>query len=123
MSIICLDFDGVLHNPADRSPGYKMGKPVEGSKEVTELMLRHGHEVLIHSARVNKPEDVDHVLAWLYYFGFQVMPVYIHKPLADIYIDDKGLHFTGWDTALPELAQRLGWADATAASLVIPQAG
>lgn len=100
MAIICLDFDGTIHDPDNREPGYRMGKPVEGALEAVQYLLSQGHTLMIHSARVQSHPQRTHVNQWLDYFGFpKELECVVEKPLADIYVDDKGYRFTTWPLA------------------------
>lgn len=99
---ICLDFDGVLHDPTNREQGYKMGVPVEHALDAVKVLISAGHDLVIHSSRVQKPDDLDHIYAWLRFFGFPSIFVSTPKPLADLYIDDRGLRFTTWHEAMAD---------------------
>jgi hypothetical protein len=107
---ICLDFDGVLHDhSATVFP--KMGVPVDGALEAVHELLRQGHELTISTCRLGKRERValdlnhdawTHVHDWLRYFDFPVdqLTVTYIKPVAHLYIDDRGWRFTSWSDAL-----------------------
>lgn len=105
MSVICLDFDGVLHDPTNRDEGFRMGKPVEGALHAVEKLLRAGHTLVIHSCRARYASDRDHVQAWLAYFHFPPIHVVYTKPPADVYIDDRAVRFEEPD----DLDQRAGY--------------
>lgn len=102
---ICLDFDGVLHNPYDRTEGYRMGQPVAGALDAVRALVAHGHTLVIHSARIQTVGDAKHVYDWLDYFGFgrYIDCVSLPKPLADLYVDDKGYRFSNWIEDLTRL--------------------
>lgn len=100
---ICLDFDGVLHDAAHPVPGRRMGPPCAGALEAVQVLRRH-HELVVCTAR----NDADHVLAWLTYWKFPRLEVSMTKPLADVYVDDKGLHHQDWATTMPILIGRAG---------------
>jgi len=94
---VAVDFDGVIHDPTNRDPGYKMGKPMPGSlHSVRELMQRY--TVVILTAR--PPESWKSIKDWLAYFGFPEMRITNIKPPAVVYIDDHGLHFQSWAQAM-----------------------
>lgn len=97
---ICLDFDGVLHDAAHPVPGRKMGPPCDGALECVKQLLRHGHELVVETARVHNEERALHVHDWLAFYGFPALPISIGKPMADVYLDDKGLHHIDWDTSM-----------------------
>lgn len=104
---VCLDFDGVLHDPQNREPGYKMGKPVHGAMEACWSLVADGHVLSVHTARTQSGAHVGHVIDWLNYFGFPVMLVTVAKPVADVYVDDKALRFVDWVAASSAL-ERMG---------------
>lgn len=100
---ICLDFDGVLHDAAHPIPHRQMGPPIEGALDAVRILRRH-HTLVVCTARPR----VEHVCDWLNYygFGFARSDVTNTKPQADIYLDDKGVHFEDWLTTLPVLVGR-----------------
>ena len=105
--IICCDFDGVIHDPTNRDPHRRMGKPVPGALEAIEYLVACGHKVLVHTARVRAVDHIAHVADWLDYFGFPtVVAVCAFKPMADVYLDDKGMRFDDWNTSLAVLTGR-----------------
>lgn len=104
---VCLDFDGVLHNPHDREPGHRMGKPVHGAAEACWSLSAQGHELVVHTARTSEERHVGHVADWLLYFHFPPMAISVCKPQADVYLDDKALRFVDWLSASDALARIL----------------
>jgi hypothetical protein len=101
MSIIAIDWDGVIHDYLHPKPGRRMGLPIEGSKESIELLKRAGHNCIIHTVWDESRGKV--IDDWLSYYGFPSMQVTNNKPLADFYLDDHGLKFTDWPTALEDI--------------------
>jgi hypothetical protein len=103
--IVCLDFDGVLHDAAHPKPGRRMGPPIAGAYEAVRALLRRGHVVLVHTARAQTEAQLVHVSDWLDYYGFpNEVRVVLAKPAADVYLDDKGLRFRGdWDATLVQV--------------------
>lgn len=95
--IICLDFDGVIHDTSTVPKGRKMGRPVKGAGQAVYDLQKAGHTVVIHTSRVQQESQLGHVYDWLAYFGFYQIEVCLAKPPADVYVDDKGLRFTGWE--------------------------
>lgn len=93
---VALDFDGVLHT---YSRGWEDGTiydvPVEGSVEAINI-LRMYFDFVIFTCR----RPLDDVEDWVKkYYGFFI-PATNAKPVADMYIDDRGYRFEGdWKLA------------------------
>lgn len=102
MSVLAIDFDGVLCDPHNRKPGRKMGEPVEGAIDAVTRLKRQGHTIIIHTVRGNRPE---HIVDWLSHFGIPYSQVTDIKPDAAVYIDDKALRFVSWAQTLDDLQE------------------
>lgn len=112
---IAVDFDGVIHR---YSKGWHDGSiydsPMEGAREAL-ARIHTRYDVVIFTTRVNpamrgSDNQMDQIVDWLEKHGFVRGTHYddiTHaKPAALVYIDDRALHFTGWDEALGELSAR-----------------
>ena len=107
-----IDFDGVIHKC---SKGYYDGtiydEPVQGSYEALERLAKD-YTVIINTCKA-KPDrglvdgrtGIQLVWGWLekYDMAKFVSKVTSEKPRARVYIDDKGLRFTDWDSALKSM--------------------
>ena len=102
--IVCLDFDGVLHDSQHPLRGRKMGPPMPGALEAVAEMRRRGYRLVIHTSRVAVERQAQHVYDWLKFYGFPMIPVKVEKPPADVYVDDKGYQFEGWHAAVDWIA-------------------
>ena len=100
---LAIDFDGVIHDPTDKAPGYKMGKPLPGAQLALKILHDRGATLIIHTLWAREPAGKKACEQWLNYFGFTIDEVTALKPKADIYIDDRGYHFTTWLEALAML--------------------
>lgn len=90
---LCLDFDGVIH-PNEPHDAKLTAPPIEGAKEgVAEL--RKLARVVVQSARATSPEGQQAVAGYLNSHGIDVDAVTGEKPVAKLYVDDRGLRFTG----------------------------
>lgn len=99
--LIAVDFDGVIHNPDARPAGHRMGVPIAGAVDALDSLLAAGHTVVVHTVRDNSD---GHVGRWLDYFGIdRSIPVTNFKPNADLFIDDKAIRFTDWDSVLKQM--------------------
>jgi len=98
---IALDFDGVIHS-------YKSGwngevpkdPPMKGVKEALENLKKDGWILKILSTR--KKEKIQEYLKEHNLDQF-ISGVYNTKIPANIYLDDRGIHFSNWDDALKDI--------------------
>lgn len=103
---VALDFDGVINEyhgwTTDRD---RTRDAVPGAREFIERLLEHGYEPVIFTCR-----DATSVSEWLAARGFPALPVTATKPIAGIYIDDRGYRFTGdWEAAWQALSVPPWW--------------
>ena len=99
--ILALDFDGVIHDDKHPVAGKRMGEPMPGAAQAIEELQDQGHQVIIHTVRGNSPK---HIEDWLEFYGFDIDTITATKPVADVYLDDKGMRFTSWSEALALLS-------------------
>lgn len=101
--ILAIDYDGVIMDPLNRKPGFKMGEPVEGAIAAMEYLKRRGHTLIIHTVRGDRPQ---HVADWLNHFKIPYDSI-APKVFADWYVDDHCVSFgdTGWLGTLRALGQ------------------
>lgn len=85
MAVIAIDWDNTIALPD--------GKPLDGAKNAIATFRAAGHKVIIHSCN-----NIDWIKRNLAEWGTPVDGVWgelgieSKKPLADLYIDDKGYH-------------------------------
>lgn len=99
---ICVDFDGVVHNPNDKDEGYKMGKPIEGARDAILKLKNEGNEIIIFTVRGGTPH---YVAEWMNFFNIPFDEITNIKP-DDVafFIDDHGLRFEGdWTKTLEDI--------------------
>jgi hypothetical protein len=108
---IAIDFDGVLHDYEDWSWGEMKGNVIDGSMEAMQWLYDRGYKLIIFTARDNRAA----VTEWISKhreregcdFEFEVTNV---KPVAVVYIDDRGYRFTDWTKALTHVVRlEHGW--------------
>jgi soluble P-type ATPase len=97
--VICVDFDGVIHNYKMKNAGHVMGVPFENVRESIAELHKMGYKVVILTAQF----DLTHIVQWLRYFGIDYDEITNLKPWADYYIDDKAIKFTNWDNVMSEI--------------------
>jgi len=97
---IAIDFDGVIHK---YSEGWKNGEiydiPNEGAIESITKLIQTGYRVVIFTCR--ESEQFSEIKEWLQRRGInyptlQKIEITNKKPIALIYIDDRGMRFTNW---------------------------
>lgn len=95
--ILAIDFDGVLHDYKNPIEGRRMGPPIKGATDSMDSLKEDGHKLIIHSVGSGNPK---HIEEWLDYYDIPYDEVTNIKPNADLYIDDKALHFVNWKDTL-----------------------
>ena len=74
-----------------------MGLPMPGTKEALELLKSAGYKILIHSC--NRPQVIRDFMSY-YALPYDSIWESQGKPVADVYLDDKGLRFETWNETL-----------------------
>ena len=109
---IGIDFDGVIHkNSKGFHDGSVYDEPVEGSGEALKIISRK-YNIIIFTAKakpdrplINGKTGKELIWDWLISKNFDkyITEVTSEKPRAVAYIDDKGIRFINWVTALENL--------------------
>lgn len=118
---IAVDFDGVI---ADDSAGYrgagKFGAPVEGVVKALKSLKSRGCRIIIHTCRY----ESNLIISYCREHGIvydeinrnsdEIVPgAGEQKPIADVYVDARGVQFRDWDQTIrdiDELLERKGKA-------------
>ena len=104
IAVIAIDFDNTLVFTAQE---------LEGARESVNVLREKGHKIVIHTC--NREAYVKQVLD-----NLDIRYDRIHgneskgKPLADLYVDDKGYHFEhngNWHEELPKVLARVEGVD------------
>jgi hypothetical protein len=100
---ICVDFDETICSNSGH-PDYNILEPKKGAREALESMQIMGKFVIIYTSRGRK--HFWEVMNWLerYQIPFGCLDME-NKPLAQTYIDDKGLRFHSWYQTMHDLAE------------------
>jgi hypothetical protein len=95
MLSVAVDFDGTLYRPSPNdSPYHLHGEPMPGAIEFLNA-IRSRVRLVVHSARGSNWEATCAATDWLARHGFPPMEFATAKPLAALYLDDKGFRFEG----------------------------
>jgi hypothetical protein len=116
--VAVVDFDKTIIN--SKFPG--MGTPMPGAKEGLEELKRLGFEINILSCRtspevykheIDRTDQVRQMEQWMKDNNIPFDRVLnLHKPLADLYVDDCGVGFRGnWEKTIEEIKQIHGDKD------------
>lgn len=118
MEVICVDFDGVVHN---YTSGFTRDEDindgiVEGAKDAIER-LRRKYKVFIFSTRARSVAGKNAMISFLAKEGVEVDGITAVKIPAKWYIDDRGLKFEGdWAETLREVESAMTWQELQALS-------
>ena len=108
---ICLDFDGVIHSYKSGWEGIETceDEPVEGTCKAI-AKLREKFVVKVFPSRCKLPLGLFAVKNYLRKHKIVVDEVCDFKPIAAIYLDDRGIQFNGdWDEALTAIDNFKHW--------------
>jgi uncharacterized HAD superfamily protein len=112
--IICIDIDGPI---AKGRKGNQFDEGIYSDKanwayenceivpEAVESIneLYKDHKIILYSARWHA--DYEKTVKWLEKYGVKYHQLILGKPLADRYIDDRGLTYTNWKEVMNELRE------------------
>lgn len=97
---LLIDMDGVICTE-EKTFERALAKPIPGAREAITLLREQGHQVVIYTAR--SWSELAMTKNWLSENGIEVDGIHMGKPVADRIIDDRAIHFDGWDAALKKL--------------------
>lgn len=97
---LAIDFDGVLHDPTRKVKGHKLGVPIDGAVGAMIDLKRRGYLLVIHSVWADTDQKRSAMSEWCRFFGIPYDFITNVKPVADLYLDDKGYRFRTWDDAM-----------------------
>lgn len=112
MPILAVDFDGTLVEE-DNDGVYHL---IAGAKEAMEGFRRSGYQIVIHTCRVGiaeeenrLPQEIEIIKQTLAYFAIPYDEIYLGpKMVADVYIDDRAVSFSGnWQKVEEEVTVKL----------------
>ena len=115
---IAIDFDGVINSYTSGWQGpTKTDEPVLSAAEGISGLWNRGHTIIIFSTRANSPEGVETIREYLRKHTendllADSIEITDRKPIADVYIDDRAIPFTGnWAETLKQLEEFKPWTD------------
>ncbi len=99
---IMVDLDGVLCTE-EVFLERPLAQPIAGAREALQKLRAAGYIVVIYTARGWGEYRV--ARQWLDDHGFEYDGLHMGKPVADVWIDDRAIRFTDWDSVLRQLGQ------------------
>ena len=109
---VAIDFDKTIFKH-DKWVGHEnYGDIIEGAKGAIDELRRMGFEIMIWTARNQKEIIIKALEEHDIYFDYinenpnQPPETNPSKPVADYYIDDRGVRFTNWEEVITEIKDR-----------------
>lgn len=101
---VCFDFDGVIHSFKNGWTGLTCiaDPPVDGIKEVIDILRNDGYKVIILSTRAKTAIGIAAIRSWLTKHNITVDLITDKKPPAVCYVDDRAICFDGTAAGLVE---------------------
>ena len=110
---ICLDFDGVICESRGKyiKPDVIEGEPIPGAQEAIDYMrIIEGYRIVVYSSRCNWRIGIEAIRAWLSTHNIVVDQICENKPLAHVYVDDRGVCFNGnWRQTITDITAFRQW--------------
>jgi uncharacterized HAD superfamily protein len=104
MATIAIDIDGVVCEE-EKTFDRPLAKPIPGALEYIQRLYDAGHVIVFWTARGWEQYRV--TSDWLNRHGFSYHALSMGKPIVDIFIDDRAIHFESWEQAGEELKNRI----------------
>ncbi len=105
---IVIDLDGTICPIKEKDGSYQDLVPLEGAVERIKDLKKAGHYIIISTARnmatqeSNLGKVIKNIgkvtLDWLDKYEVPYDEIYFGKPNAQVYIDDRALRFSDWDS-------------------------
>ena len=111
---VCLDFDGVVYSYESgwQDEAYYLPDPPVQNTRWAVARLREDFKVVIHSTRSSTEKGRKAIAEWLKKHDIVVDDIVEHKPVAFIYVDDRGLKFDGnWSRSVFEIIGYISYMD------------
>lgn len=102
---LAVDFDGVIHSYTSDWAGYDQipDPPTKGCAAALRL-LSIEYNIAICSCRAAKPEGLEAIKQYLTRYDIPYNQITAEKPVAEAYIDDRGIQFRGnWKEVIGQL--------------------
>jgi hypothetical protein len=116
--VIAVDFDGVINSYTSGWKGpTETDEPVLSAAESLHTLYQRGYKIIIFSTRANTSEGADTIREYLRNHAennefAEAVEITDKKPIADVYIDDRAISFTGdWEETLKQIEEFKPWTE------------
>lgn len=86
-----------------------MGGVIPGAKEALRMFRYRGYKIVIFCYWAKDENSIKTIMDWMNYWDCKFDDITNIKPMADAYIDDKGIHFNNWPDVLERLNSQLNY--------------
>jgi len=92
---ICFDFDGVIHSFTSpwENDDIILDEPTKGCKQSLDAIKELGATIYIHSTRCHCSKGRNAIADYMVKHSLTYDEIVEHKPVADIYVDDRAVRF------------------------------
>lgn len=104
MATIAIDIDGVVCFE-EKTFDKPLARPISGAVESIKKLYEEGNVIIFWTAR--GWEQYRTTKDWLDRHGFTYHVLSMGKPIVDIFVDDRAIHFNSWEQASKEIEIRL----------------
>lgn len=103
--ILAVDFDDtlIIHNKQDGS----IVGPMPNVSEIMHKLKNEGWKIIINSHRAVHDNGIEEIKETMKKYNIPYDEIYPYKPYAAVYLDDKAMHFSDWNTAYRQLQEKV----------------
>ena len=97
---IIIDIDGTVCTE-ERTYSRSLAKPLPGAIESVNKLYEEGNTIVFFSARTWM--EFEMTTDWLQKHGFKYHQLVLGKPIGDVWIDDRALSFSNWESIMEKI--------------------
>jgi uncharacterized HAD superfamily protein len=100
---IIVDLDGTICTE-EKTYSRSLAKPLDDAVNSINALYDAGHTIIIYSARTWMEYEM--TVAWLKQHNIKYHQLIMGKPIGDVWIDDRAIHFTSWKEVMEQLKNK-----------------
>ena len=97
---LIIDIDGTICSE-EKQFSRSMAKPLDGAQEAISKLKNEGHTIIFYSSR--NWAEYEMTIDWLKRHSFPFDQLILGKPQGDIWIDDRAVRFSSWESVLEKI--------------------